>query len=47
MIINLKQNKMMADDISMNGNNGQASNLLLIRDVEGRINQMHKTIISL
>ena len=37
----------MADDISMNSNNGQASNLPLIKNVEGRINQMHETIISL
>ena len=47
MTIDLKQNETMANNISMDGNNGQASNLPLIEDVEGRINQMHETIISL
>ena len=38
---------MMADDISMNGEDSQAPNLPSLTKVEGRISQLYKTIASL
>ena len=37
----------MADNISMNGENSQVSNLPPLTEVEERINQLHETITSL
>ena len=38
---------MMANDISMNGENSQVPNLPPLTEVEERINQLHETITSL